>query len=1580
MKKRLLAMVLALVLVFSLLPGVVIAEGEEHVHCLCGVNTEKGTVCEECDSEAVVWTGTNKLPTTNGNYYLTESISDEKAVINGTHVSLCLHGKTVTSKTGIKLAYVAGGGSLKLTDCSENPGTLTGVTSEPVVQVARGSVFNMYGGKISGNTASNVEGVVKMDYGTASVNGGTFNMYGGEISGNTVKRGTIYAALKTGVKPCIIRILGGTITGNHAAGTGTAGGGAGVIGMYDVEIGGNAKIYGNTSATSPADVYIREDQGAHLVISSEVPLTGDAKVNAGFYKDPANPVDLTNITGSPASWNPNWLTLDGERVCYADGKFYLESGYANAHIHCLCGAETAVGATCEKCGSKTVVWSGVTALPTAEGYYYLTADISATPLIPANNAHVAICLHGHTVTSKAGKKIAYLQKGGILTITDCAENPGTLTGVVNEPVIQASAGTTLNLYGGKISGNTNTGDATIQVSKGNATTIGATFNMYGGEISGNTVNRGTIMTGIPTGSEQNPVVRILGGIITGNHATGKTGTNGYGGAGVVAMVPVEVGGDAKIYGNTAAMGPADLFIRNDQRGELIISDEKPLSGDAQINVGLYTPETEVSDLVFVSGTPSNWNNEWITYEGEKLRYEEGKFTIEKILIYSDHSHDGKNWISVTNDNEMLPELSGHYVLDEDVTLPREMQIAEGQTVVLCLNGHTLKAAAGARHFTIFGGGELTICDCTAKTVDGVYTAGQITGAENAQYGAAIRVRPGGVCNLRDGKITGNHTTLEGGAFYLVACSGSDTTPAVLNMYGGEISHNSADKGYGGAIRFAGAAAGFKAATFRMEGGVISNNSVPNYGGAFHAPSYATVELLGGVIENNTSGAGGGGVSINGLTTLVIDGTVIRGNTAAKWGGGVYAKAGATVEFIGGEISGNEAKAGAGILIEGAGTTLNMTGGKIKENKVGVAHGGGVHAAKGTVFNLAGGEICSNTAEGGGAGVAVVGATVNMTGGNICHNESKSWGAGMLLSVDGVFVMDGGKITQNYTHKSAAGIYAVRCKMILNKGSIHDNIAQNEAGGIRMEGATLELNGAWITSNRTIEGNGGGIFARSTRYKVDGKSVEQPSHIVMNGGSVSYNYSAKAGSGVLIQSEGTTFTMYGGKISHNTAYKFAGAVYAGTGSDFTMHGGEVCYNTMETDGVAGVYHDGGSGHHTGGEIHHNTTPVSGGGFGVSRDGCVVYAKNLKIYENSAKAAAGVLLSNRAKLYMEDCEIYNNTASYVGGGVYQYTYVDLYMKNCTVRDNVAAQDGGAFWSWAISNATFENCLIENNKAEKGQGGAVWTRGDSLTMIDCTVKNNTAPGNGGAFYFGAMGAATDDWTPGFHIENTVIANNTSGGQGGGLFMANGSHGNLVNLTVTGNQAAAEGGAFWARETVEIHGGIYTGNTSGGEGYAVYLADSDFDGHSFFNGKFRMSGDLQIVDNQGGDLYLGKKVPVIFSGDGLGQNAKIHVNMHAGLLTQWVWGSYNYEGGNCDYIITYGDRSVTDPEYADPNEEMPQQTPSEEPTESVDPTEAPTEGEQEQPKGNTGLIVGIGAVVAVIAAAAVIIVLAAKKKKGAK
>ena len=316
----------------------------------------------------------------------------------------------------------------------------------------------------------------------------------------------------------------------------------------------------------------------------------------------------------------------------------------------------------------------------------------------------------------------------------------------------------------------------------------------------------------------------------------------------------------------------------------------------------------------------------------------------------------------------------------------------------------------------------------------------------------------------------------------------------------------------------------------------------------------------------------------------------------------------------------------------------------------------------------------------------------------------------------------------------------------------------------------------------------------------------------------------------------------------------------------------------------------------------------------------------------------------------------------------------MKDCKIYDNKSKEDGGGIWMWATAELTLDGCQIYGNEAVTGAGGGIWTRGDAVTIRNCTISDNTAAGNGGGIFAGMMGSATLGYVDYITMENTVMQNNSSGNQGGALYLSAGSKAKLYDTQLLNNKAAAEAGALWAKEDLTMHAVTVTGNTSGGEGYAVYLADSDFDGHSYFAGNMQMSGQMKIVDNHGGDLYLGKKVPVIFAGEGLTEGAKIHLKMHSGLLTQWVWGSYNYEGSDGDYIITCGDRSVKEPMHADAEEVT---EPSEIPT--GEPTETPT-GEQELPKGTGVLIVGIVAVAAAIAVAAVIIILSAKKKQAAK
>ena len=1675
-------------------------ETGDHIHCLCGAVTTEGETCDFCGEKAVKWTAwgenageTSTLPL-DGHYYLTEDISTVQVEYKSGNTAICLNGHDISTPTGYKIITVFNTATVSLCECKSVPGKITGSNKDTyglTLRVNEGGVLNMYGGHVTGNSGTAAgDGVIYVDKGTA-VAGGTFNMYGGEISGNTARRGGGVYTASGGTNPATVRILGGTITGNHSTGTGSTGGGGGILSFYPVEIGGNATVSGNTSALAGGeDIFLRNDGTftGSLVVSADKPLSEGAQISYNL-KDASkedNTSNLQFISGSPTAWDSSWVSYNGEKVGYKNGKFFIDNGEeVSDHIHCMCGAEKTEGNTCASCGTEAVQWKGITAMPKANatGYYYLKSDITATTYGINKVGQIAFCLCGHTMTSANGKRLFEATGGSTISFTDCAEEVGMITGATGASsygmLMRANANCTINIYNGKISGNHGDVDGVIYAAEGTTELPGGTINIYGGEISGNTCKRGTVYTALGTGGKLGGMIRILGGTITGNTGTG-TGNIG-GGAGVYTFYPIELGGDAKIYGNTAAVAPADLYVRDDQAGCIELSDTTPLTDGANIVYGTKGADNE-EDLQLIVGEPdeASWNNSWVTYDGRSVKYKDGKFYTALDIVISGHDHGGHSWISMTKETQLEPTKTGYYVLDGDVKLSKQITLS-GAEVTICLNGHTLTAADGVGHFDLQAGTKLTICDCTAKTSGGKYTAGSITGGYGAQGGFA-RMREGSELYLYDGKITGNETPGNGGVVYMNAGT-SDQPGAKFVMYGGELSKNYG--GYGGAVRLGAPSGDNKAGTFRMEGGVICDNESPNYGGALHAAGNATIELIGGVIENNVAKQGGGGLSINGTTTVNLSGTTVRNNSATTWGGGIYIKAGAVMDMTGGEVSGNSSKVGAGILLESKGTTLNLSGGKITANHAGAAGGAGLYASFDTIVNMTGGEVSNNISDAAGGGMVLAGAIGNLTGGKITGNKSASGGAGLRLtgtetylgniiisdnvsdgsaggvyvaregsrnsnviidgaqiinntckgsggglfaymngntvtmksgkinnnraadgggvvvqreitftleggeicsntatangggyyaSIDSTFIMKGGLISGNYAGKGGGGVYCLRSKVYLNMGSISNNVAETgSAGGVRVSCATIELNGTWITDNKTLDASGGGVMVSSTTMKVDGVPTFFPSTITITGGRIAGNFTPRAGGGLLLQSKGTVCHMYGGKITENVATKFGAGVYVGTKTEFNMHGGEVSYNVTENDVAAGIRFDGGAGNLTGGEIHHNVSPRSGGGFIAGGTNNKVTMKNVKIYANEAKVGGGfVQQSKGCQLIMENCEIYDNKATQEGAGAYIYTYCDYYATDCKFYDNVCQGNGGGLWSWATSYVYLTNCTMENNVA-KGQGGAIWTRNDGFFIDGCTIKNNSADGDGGAIYAGRMSAASDGFKPHMNISNTVIEGNTSGGQGGGAYMSTGAMCRLTNVSFLNNTAAAEAGAIWAIDEFYMESVTATGNKSGGEGYAVYLDDSDYDGFSYINGLMEMCGNMQIHDNPGGDLYLGKQTCLSITDKGISEDAKVNVTLHSGLLTQLVWGEYNYEGGDLNYTITYGNRSIVDPEIPTAEPEAP----VEDPGQSGDSVEDPTQGEKNEPKGKTGLYVGIGAVVAVIAAAAVIIVAAASKKK---
>ena len=85
--------------------------------------------------------------------------------------------------------------------------------------------------------------------------------------------------------------------------------------------------------------------------------------------------------------------------------------------------------------------------------------------------------------------------------------------------------------------------------------------------------------------------------------------------------------------------------------------------------------------------------------------------------------------------------------------------------------------------------------------------------------------------------------------------------------------------------------------------------------------------------------------------------------------------------------------------------------------------------------------------------------------------------------------------------------------------------------------------------------------------------------------------------------------------------------------------------------------------------------------------------------------------------------------------------------------------------------------------------------------------------------------------------------------------------------------------------------------------------------------------------------------------------------MITNRIFGTYHYEGGNCDYVLTYGTRSIDEPE-TDPTLQETQQTES---------------SQKPVSESDMTLYILIGAV-ALVAVAAVVLVLLKKKKPAEK
>lgn len=345
MRKRILALLLALVMAVGLLPAPAgAAEGHSH------------------DAVSFTpWNTANALPTTAGNYYLTTDVTLSNYWLVGNDIHLCLNGHTVTqSKADTQVIWVYNGATLHIYNC-QSGGSLTGGTNSGVYVGAGNSIgtFYLHGGAITGNSgftqnnATHGGGVYVVD--------GSFTMDGGSIQNNTATYGGgVY------IRNGNFNLNGGQISGNQAQGSGSAGGGVylqeGTASMTDGSIVGN-------SATS----------GGGICTAGGFSMTGGSvQGNSATYGGGV----FMNTTGS--------FTLSGGRVAENTATNSGNAVYHNGQSLSLSGG-VLKGTTHLRSGKAIAVTTG---LSTETDITLTTAD-TPTAAAPVKVAQGS----GHTLTA-----------------------------------------------------------------------------------------------------------------------------------------------------------------------------------------------------------------------------------------------------------------------------------------------------------------------------------------------------------------------------------------------------------------------------------------------------------------------------------------------------------------------------------------------------------------------------------------------------------------------------------------------------------------------------------------------------------------------------------------------------------------------------------------------------------------------------------------------------------------------------------------------------------------------------------------------------------------------------------------------------------------------------------------------------------------------------------------------------------------------------------------------------------------------------------------------------------------------------
>lgn len=1030
---------------------------------------------------------------------------------------------------------------------------------------------------------------------------------------------------------------------------------------------------------------------------------------------------------------------------------------------------------------QNIILDGNKDAVTAKNTFVFVSGSNDTQLTLGQGATIQNCAttsYGAAVYVSTGKLVMEEDSA----IKDCTTSyRGGAIAMIYEPWSSSSTGAiTFTMKGATISGCSTTGSANYAQGGAIYAYGRVTMDIQDSTIENNTANgNGGAIYGETSKNSGDIVLNLSGTTITGNTSE-KLGGGVY-----FAGTTFTVSGVTDITGNTGKGSSNNVYLA---AGKTVSGSG--LEEGSQVGIsGANIPSTLVTDYA------NDSENGYFTADRTDTKLKATTNGALELVGKDDHTHcicgrtdcqeTGTDHRKITCKGVSSLDLiidSGSYYLLNDVTLTKTWKPNGG---TLCLNGHAIHAAwktAAIELKDTYITFNLTDCGTDGKVTGNINSSGGVDEASGVIIGAkaTFNLYNGSIC---DNTLYSYQTGLKAGA---VEANGT------FNMYGGSIKNNQGTGWVGADSNYIGGVLVSSTGAFNLYDGEISGNrsahdnrSSGTFNGGAVYVNGGKFTMTGGVIKNNRAGGGnvqgdGGAVYIGAGGKFTMTGGEISGNTASRNGGGVAVVKGTFEMTDDAKISGNSAQMdyrhyehkGGGVFV-GASGTFTMSGNAGVEGNLvrngysdSVAQGAGVYVSEGGTFTMSEkSSLKSNTmtsqyqsdAKNLYGGGVFVGGTLNLGGGSIEDNTAVYEGGGLYVDTKGTVNLGTGTITvRNNTSEKTTGhnLYLPGEKKLIAP-----------AGPADGSSITLSLPLARIQKaegTAVITNTGKDIVAGDSRFAFEAEKIA----LVRDGD----------GDDVLARipahtHDGITYTpVYSlAEIPSNATggyYLLQDSKMSGTvtvGANNTVN---ICLNGHKSEPI--YFKNNGTLNIT--DCKHDTaTPGyitgyssnSGGSYNIeTASGSTLNLTNVTVKE---KTGSTFISAIGATVNISGCEYSNNKSGFlVASSGSKVTVTDSTFKNNTMRAPTLwfTAEGATTGSFTVKNCTFTGNAnnTQNVNYETSWGCAINSGCPGTTLIEnCIITENLSHGDGGGIYLYGKGTAT--------IKNTTVEDNESQWHGGGI-----------------------------------------------------------------------------------------------------------------------------------------------------------------------------------------------------------------------